>query len=291
MVEAIEKISEKYPITAILDAVGLPQSTWYYHQNQKVQYQEKYEEVIENIRQIIQEHPGYGYPKIKRELDRNYDESAGYTVVRKLLNRTDLSMKRNARKGRRNGYRKAISEAGSSVNLLRSRDDIDPFDVICTDFTELIYDEGRLVAKLMPVVGYKCKMIYGWALGRSADTGLALKALEDMLETLERLGVDPEGMMLHQDQDAVYTGKKWADRILHDLDMEISYSADGAKENPMMESTIGHFKSDAFNRFYECSSMEELETVVDEQVKYWNKERMHSSIDYRTPEEFVESLL
>ncbi len=85
-VNVVEKLQEEYPITAILEAVELLSSTWYYHQNVKQTYEEKYANVIENISEILDDHPGYGYPKIKRELDRSYEESAGYEVVRKLLN-------------------------------------------------------------------------------------------------------------------------------------------------------------------------------------------------------------
>lgn len=198
-------------------------------------------------------------------------------------------MRKHARNGRRNGYRKAVTEAGEEVNLIKQMDNIEAFEVACTDFTELSYDSGRLQVKLIPIVGYRCKMIYGWALGRRGDTNLAMEALEEMTGTLKKLGMRPEGMIIHHDQDAVFTGSRWADHLLHELEMQVSYSANGAKENTVMESTIGHFKGEALHLFQEATSLEELEKLVENQVTYWNQERMHSSIGYQTPEEFVEN--
>lgn len=284
----MEKLEEEHPITAILDAVDLSSSTWYYHQNKKQTYEEKYAKVIENIHEILDNHPGYGYPKIKRELDRSYEETAGFEVVRKLLNLKELKMKRTARKGPDSGYRKAISDAEGSLNLLKRKESIEPFEVVCTDFTEIKYDQGRLRAKLIPIVGYRCKMIFGWAVGKQADSDLALLALDEAMKQFEELGINPEGMILHQDQDAVFTGNRWADRLLNEEGMRLSYSEDGAKENTMMESTIGHFKCDAKNLFQEAGSMCELESRIEDHVGYWNRERMHSSLDYRTPQKFVE---
>jgi putative transposase len=47
-----------------LEAVELPKSTWYYRQEQKMTYQEKYDHLLPVLQTIAGEHPAYGRPRI-----------------------------------------------------------------------------------------------------------------------------------------------------------------------------------------------------------------------------------
>ena len=63
----------------------------------------------------------------------------------------------------------------------------------------------RLVADLTP--GYK--VAYGWAVGERANTGLALAAWSMAKQTFQEYGISSQGMVMHHDQDSVYTGFAW----------------------------------------------------------------------------------
>ncbi len=69
-------------------------------------------------------------------------------------------------------------------------------------------------AYLMPIIGHACKMAYGWALGESANSVLAMEAWNMAKKTFERLGIACEGMIMHHDQDSVYTGHMWTGQLL-----------------------------------------------------------------------------
>jgi hypothetical protein len=43
-------------------------------------------------------------------------------------------------------------------------------------------------------------------------------------------------MIVHHDQDAVYTGDTWAGLLLLNDKVQLSYALDGAKDKPAMES-------------------------------------------------------
>jgi hypothetical protein len=44
----------------IILGIELPKSTWYYHQNEKVSYEEKYAHLLPDLEAIALEHPEYG---------------------------------------------------------------------------------------------------------------------------------------------------------------------------------------------------------------------------------------
>jgi len=50
------------------------------------------------------------------------------------------------------------------------------------------------------------------------------------------------------------------------------------------------FKDEGGSLFTEASDVEELREVVGEQMRYYNRNRIHSSIDYVSPSSFVRRL-
>ena len=64
----------------------------------------------------------------------------------------------------------------------------------------------------------------------------------------------------------------------------------GAKDNTVMESFNGRFKEECCSLFTEASDVEELRDVVGEQMRYYNRDRIYSSIDHMPPASFVRRL-
>jgi transposase InsO family protein len=126
-------------------------------------------------------------------------------------------------------------------------------------------------------------MAFGWAVGQSRGTDLALQAWERAKETFRQMGISYTGMIVHHDRDSVYTGYEWTSQLLLKDKSRLSYALRGAKDNPEMESFNGRFKSEGHSLFLEAQSLAELITVVDERMPYYNTERRHSSIGYVPP--------
>ncbi len=165
---------------------------------------------------------------------------------------------------------------------------IDLFEVIYTDFTELLYADGHRRALLMPIIGHASKMAFGWAVGESDDTVLALRAWKRAKETFHELNISFAGMVMHHDRDPVYTGYGWTAQLLLKDELRLSYALRGAKDNTEMESFNGRFKTEGHSLFLEAQSLGELITVVDERMLYYNTERRHSSIGYVPPLMYIE---
>ena len=282
-VALVETVKDTYGLNLALATIDLPKSTWYYHQKHKVAYEEKYADLFSVLEEIARGHPEYGVRRIMPELRDEYHIGVNHKVVERLLGMWDLAILRSTHRPRPSAVRKVIIEAGERANLVAQMDKIELFQVVYTDFTEILYADGRRRAVLMPIIGHASKMAFGWAVGQSRGTWLALQAWERAKETFRRMGISYRGMIVHHDQDSVYTSYEWTSQVLLKDKARLSYALGGAKDNPEMESFNGRFKTEGHSLFLEAQSLGELITVVEERMRYYNTERRHSSIGYVPP--------
>jgi len=284
----VKVLKDRYGLNRALAAADLPKSTWYYHQNDKVDYEDKYTHLKPILEAIARKHPEYGLPRIMVELQDVYHCSVNHKVVERLLGLWDLRILRGTRRRRPSGIHKAILEVGEMANLVAQTEEIGLFQVLYTDFTELVYADGHRKAVLMPIIGHTSKMACGWAVGESADTGLALQAWERAKKTFQCLGIAYAGMIMHHDRDPVYTGYRWTSQLLLKDELRLSYALGGAKDNPEMESFNGRFKTEGHSLFLEAWSLADLISVVDQRMQYYNVERRHSSVNQVPPLMFIQ---
>jgi putative transposase len=263
--------------------VELPKSTWYYHQHQKISYSEKYNQVRPLLEKIIREHPSYGIARITAELHQTYQQPLNHKVVQRLLKEWELSLLRSTRVPKPSSVRQVIVAVGERANLVAQLDTIGLCEVAYTDFTELVYANGRKKAYLMPILDHACKLVYGWAVGPEANTTLALQAWHRAKQSCKRYQIPYQGMIIHHDQDPVYTGYGWTSQLLLKDQLHLSYALDGAKDNPVMESFNSRFKAEGYSLFLEAADLAQLETIVARQMTYHNTQRRHSTLDYLTP--------
>jgi len=211
-------------------------------------------------------------------------------VVQRLHREWDLPLIRGTRLPKPSGIRKAIAAAGDRINLVAAREEIGPFEVVYTDFTELVYANGKRKAYLIPIIDHASKLVLGWAVGERAITELALEAWRQARQALGTQGVDLREVIVHQDQDPVFTGYGWTSQLLLRDHTRVSYALNGARDNPQMESFIGRFKTENLSLLLEARTLDQLEVVVAERMDYHNNSRRHSSLGYQAPKAYILSL-
>ncbi len=282
-VTLVETTKDTYGLNLTLATLDLPKSTWYYHQQHKVTYAEKYADLSLILEEIAQKHPEYGVPRIMPELRNEYHIDTNHKVVERLLGIWDLAILRSTHRPRPSSVQKAITQAGKLANLVAQMAEIGLFQVVYTDFTEILYAGGERKAILMPIIGHVSKLAWGWAVGERRGTPLALQAWEHAKRTCQQMDVTYVGMIMHHDRDAVYTGYEWTSQLLQKDKARLSYALRGAKDNPAMESFNGRFKGEGHSLFLEAQNLAELDAVVGERMQYYNTERRHSALDYLPP--------
>ena len=288
-VALVESVWETYGLGSALATVELPKTTWYYHRNQKVAYEEKYADVLPELEEIAQVHPEYGYRRTTVELQETYERKVNHKVVQRLLRIWHLCLARRIRPPKPGGIRQVIIASGERANLVTQLGQIEPFQVAYTDFTEIVYANGQRKAQLLPIVDHVSKLVYGWAIGEHDNTELALRAWERARQTFQQLDIPYGGMIIHHDQDAVFTGYEWVRQLLAD-GVRLSYALNGFKDNPEMESFNGRFKEENRSLLLEAQTVDELVELVDQRMDYYNTQRRHSSIGYLPPVAYIERL-
>ncbi len=283
----VGSVWKAFGLAPALAAVELAKSTWYYHQRHKISYEDKYAYLRPSLEAIAREHPEYGYRRVTPELTDRLGQAVNHKVVQRLNQMWDLRLLRTTRPPKPSRLRQVIAQAGDRANLVAQLETIDLFAVVYTDFTELLYADGSRKAYLMPMVGHTCKFVFGWAVGQRANTQLALAAWGKAKETFQTFGLDYTGLIVHHDQDSVYTGYAWTGQLLLKDQVRLSYALDGAKDNPEMESFNGRFKTENQSLFLEAQTLSQLQDVVKDRTNYYNTSRRHSSLGYLSPLAFI----
>ena len=106
-------------------------------------------------------------------------------------------------------------------------------------------------------------------------------------QTLSSLGRAMGGLIVHHDQDPVYTSYAWTSRLLIDDGVRISYALRGARDNPEMESFFGRFKVENHSLFLDAQDLDTLRHVVAGRIRYHNHQRRHSTLNNRSPVAFL----
>ena len=286
--EFVRETEGEFGLRAALSALDLSRSTWYY-QSHRQSYEEKHRTLKRPLFSIAQTFPEYGYRRSSDELSDRLGRPINSKVVRRLARIWGLTQLRRPRPPRASAIRRTIEEAGERANLLLDLDDIALFEVLFTDFTEIIYAGGK--AWLMPILDCRSKLVPGYALGRRRSRALALEAWRRARRRLRSLGVSSDGIIMHHDRDPVYTSDAWVRRLLLKDRARLSYALHGARDNPEMESFNGRFKTENRDLFREVRTFEELVKLVGRRMDHYNRRRKHSSIENTPPVTYVRRML
>jgi len=97
-------------------------------------------------------------------------------------------------------------------------------------------------------------------------------------------------IIFHSDQGSQFTSYEYVAMIL--LFGKISYSTPGTPtENPGQESFFGRFKDEWRKEIKELQSFTEVKKFINQKIKYYNYQRLHTSIKNQTPYFFTKNSL
>ena len=119
-VELVKKHRQRYGLNVCLQAVALSKGTWHYRQHRSPPEQRD-QLLRQRLRDIIEDHPGYGYRPILAELNDGSSERVNHKRLRRILNTYELGLPRCLPATRPSPLQRLIRQAGSSVNLVRGR--------------------------------------------------------------------------------------------------------------------------------------------------------------------------
>ena len=134
------------------------------------------------------------------------------------------------------------------------------------------------------------RRIVGWRTASRMPTELPLDALEMALWTRAREGHTDDngriaGLVHHSDAGSQYTAIRYADRLAEAGALASIGSVGDSYDNAMAESVIGLYKLECVRLDGPFRTVDDLELATLSWVHWFNHQRLHSAIDYRTPVE------
>lgn len=258
-------------------------------------FKAKYSYLLSKIKEVIKKNPAYGIRRIKQALLDDYNEVIGRDTLGKLLKIEGLSLGRNIKKRKRSMLQKILIMLSDKVNLL-IRTEIDrPLQAITSDISKIVYNNGRSKCYLAIHKDVFGQVVYGYAVMELMELEIVMKSLEKAVSYLKKkLGKRYVKILakiiFHQDQGSQYTSYIYTARIM-ELG-KLSYSSPGTPtENPGQESFFGRFKDEWRDELYELENFKEVKKFIEKKINYYNNQRLHTSINYQTPQFFTKSYL
>ncbi len=245
--------------------LGLPRSTLYYELADEASPEDL--TLMRLLDEKYMETPFYGTRRMRQHL-----LSKGYSVNRKRVQRLMRHMGLEAiypkpRTSLRNAEHKIFPY------LLRDLAVVRPNQVWASDITYVPMSHGFLY--LVAVLDWYSRYVVSWRLSNTIDTSFCLEALASALEQAV-----PE--IFNTDQGAQFTATDFVDRLL-DAGVQVSMDGRGrALDNVFVERLWRTVKyEDIYLRDYETAP--QLERGLRRYFEFYNLERPHQSLDYRTP--------
>lgn len=273
-------MKDDYPIAQLCLALGVSRSGFYAWKNHRPS--QRAQEDTQLGAKIVVAHARsrrtYGSPRVREDL-REDGVLVGRRRVARIMRQQNISGRSRTR--RRPQTTNSEHDQPIAPNLLQGRSPARGLnEVWVTDITYVATDEGWLyVAGILDLYSRK---IVGWSFGSSLGTGLCLEALARAL----RARRPPKGLIHHSDRGVQYASREYR-QTLAAAGLTPSMSRRGnCYDNATAESFWSTLKTECVHRNHFKTRAEATLAVFDFIECFYNPQRRHSSIGYRSPVAF-----
>ena len=243
----------------------------------------RHAQLLEQIRLVHRRSRGvYGAPRISRALQK-----AGIVCSRKLAARLMRRAQLRSVHGRRFRVRTTDSNHPHPVapNLLQRAFEPGPINrVWVCDITYVSTDEGWLYVATVMDLG--SRRIIGWAMADHLRAELALEALHMALAVR---CPSPE-LVHHSDRGVQYACDDYRAALeRHGISCSMSRSGD-CYDNAAIESFFKTFKVECVYQEHFHTREEARQASYEYIEVFYNRQRLHSSLGYKSPVEYEQDL-
>jgi len=270
---------QEFSLKRMCRVLGVSRSGYYaWRQRSKSLHEQANEALLAEIRAVYQtSRKTYGSPRIHAYLRRK-----GFFCGRNRVARLMQQHQIVARKAHRSHpmTTQQCPGARTAPNLLnREFSALLPNQKWVSDITYIDTAEGWLY--LATILDLHSRLVVGWAMADQMDVGLVEKAWQMALQTRQ----PQAGLLHHSDRGSQYTSEAYQNRLAA-IQCTVSMSRTGnCYDNAVMESFFATLKAECAP--IQFKSKTEARTAIFEFIEGWyNRQRLHSSLDYLSPVEF-----
>lgn len=276
----IEAEKATYPIAWMCRMLHVPRSSFYAWQHRaETPTAARRRELAQNIMRVFDEHhQRFGARRIAAALNRD-GIACSVGLVAALMR--DLGL--TAIQPR--AYKRTTVPAEDPVDSPDLIDrDFDPASVgpgqrLVGDITYLRTEQGWLY--LATVIDLATRMVIGWQMADHMRTSLVTDALQMAIDT----GLLADQAIFHSDRGTQYTSAEFA-RFCADRQLRTSLGRTGVCwDNAVAESFFAALKNEMYHRHHWPTRARARYAVAEYIEIYYNRRRLHSSLNYRTPYE------
>ena len=234
--------------------------------------------LVERIREIHERSRcTYGTPRVHAEL-RRQGVRVGRKRVERLMRAADISA---LVKRRRRGTTIRVQGVQVADDLVdRDFSPAAPNQVWCADIKQIPTWEGVLY--LGSVLDCFSRRLVGWSMRTDMKAELVVDALE---MAVARRRPEP-GLVHHSDQGSQYVSLLFGQRCRQAGISQSMGSKGDCYDNAVKESFFASLEKDLLRRRAFRTRQEARTEVFDYIEVFYNRERLHSTLGYRSPEEY-----
>jgi transposase InsO family protein len=241
---------------------------------------------VEFIKGVRQKNRGIGGGKLWQMYKREFgdEHSVGYNRFYDIIEKYGLKVRKKKRRAKTTD---SDHDLPLYPNLVKELIPLRPNQLWVSDITYMVVylnaETGEYdFCYLSLVTDYYTKEIIGWCVGDTLEAKFAIEALNMALSRLN--GNPAEGLIHHSDRGVQYASFAYTD-ILKKNNIKISMTECGdPKDNAVAERVNGIIKNELLMgmAFF---SIEEVRKALKVVIDFYNNERPHMSLDWKTPAE------
>lgn len=276
----MKALAVEFPVTQICEVLGLSRSGYYAWLHRRPSSRQRANEQLWPL--IVQAHKqgrgSYGSPRVTKAL-KEQKRSCGRHRVARLMRQHGL------RGLQKRGFRPRTTQSDHPLpiapNRLKQSDPPSkPNQVWVSDITYIPTAEGWLY--LAAVMDLCSRKIVGWATADHLKTSLVEQALKAALHSRR----PPAGLLHHSDRGCQYASDHYR-QLLRSHGLLPSMSAAGyCYDNAAIESFFSTLKTELIHRHQWLTHAEVKLALFDYLEVFYNRQRLHSALNYRSPAAF-----
>ncbi len=261
-------------MTTICKLLGMSKS-WYYDtlsaQAGRLEYEQM---IIAHVRNIRREFPNYGTRPLWKQLARN-GVFIGRDKLSNILRKHNMLISQQKKRVKTSI---ASSYQGEMNNLVKDMDITRINQVLYTDITYIISTQG--IIYLSAIMDAYSRKIVSYSINDNLRTDGSLDCLQ---KAIKKIGV-PDGLIHHSDQGSQYTSHRYL-KLLLDNNMLPSFTGVGrCYDNAFIERFFRTIKYE-FGLNLIIKDKKTAIKLINSVIDSYNKRRLHSALNYQTPDE------
>jgi transposase InsO family protein len=275
----IAECRSTFPVKKMCQILDVSRSGYYeWEQREPSQRKKDNKMLLDQIKEIHRKSRNrYGSPRITHELRKNgvnCSKNRVASLMRKNYIQAKAKKKFKATTNSKHNYPVA-------VNLLNQQFQADyPNQVWASDITYVWTSEGWLY--LAAILDIWSRKIVGWAMSNRQTKELVVQALK---QAIGRRSIE-SGIIHHSDRGSQYASNEYK-KVLNKYGFKQSMSKKGdCYDNAIMETFFHTLKTELIYWEHYKTRDDARRSIFEYIEIFYNRERLHSSLEYNSPEEY-----